>query len=322
MNEEPRGVRRHVERVRARIDPVQDRLQHTLVWNIWERMLEAEFVDRSVALASKAFVSFFPLVIVVAAFAPSGVRTSIFSSVTHRLGVGGHALVTAKEAFASADQVRRATGVLGLILTFFFAELLHDRAAAAVLESLAAAPREEGRHVHRGPIWLAAILVFVAVMGGVRDAVGDGPSIGLFIALSVVAVPGIWTFTAWFMLEGQVRSRVLIPTGIITGLAILIYGASATAWMPDMVTNNEHQFGFFGVALSLVSWFSGAAICIMIGACAGPVLAQDPGRVGGVIRGAADVTLIDGAPRSLPGPAQTLRLRDAFLSTEDDVGTE
>ena len=91
------------------------------MWNIWERMLEAEFVDRSVALASKAFVSFFPLIIVVAAFAPSSIRTAIFSSVTHRLGVEGHALVTAKEAFASADQIRRATGVLGLILTFFFA---------------------------------------------------------------------------------------------------------------------------------------------------------------------------------------------------------
>ena len=36
-----------------------------------------------------------------------------------------------------------------------------------------------------------------------------------------------------------------------------------------MVTDNEAQFGFFGVALALVTWFSGAAICILIGACAG-----------------------------------------------------
>jgi hypothetical protein len=34
-------------------------------------MLEIEFVDRSVALAGKAFVSFFPLVIVVAALCRS-----------------------------------------------------------------------------------------------------------------------------------------------------------------------------------------------------------------------------------------------------------
>ena len=45
-------------------------LERLLLWRIWERLLEIEFVDRSVALAAKAFVSFFPLVIVVAAFVP------------------------------------------------------------------------------------------------------------------------------------------------------------------------------------------------------------------------------------------------------------
>ena len=37
----------------------RDRLEGCLLWRVWERMLEIEFVDRSVALAGKAFVSFF-----------------------------------------------------------------------------------------------------------------------------------------------------------------------------------------------------------------------------------------------------------------------
>ena len=45
---------------------------------VWDRMLEIEFVDRSVALAGKAFVSFFPLVIVVASFMPAAHSGSIF----------------------------------------------------------------------------------------------------------------------------------------------------------------------------------------------------------------------------------------------------
>ena len=84
-------------------------LENRLVWQVWERMLEIEFVDRSVALAGKAFVSFFPLVIVVAAFMPSGIRTSIFTTLTHRLGIEGSALTTAQQAFSSADDIRRAT---------------------------------------------------------------------------------------------------------------------------------------------------------------------------------------------------------------------
>ena len=50
------------------------RLERLLLWRVWERMLEIEFVDRSIALGGKAFVSFFPLVIVIAAFMPDGVR--------------------------------------------------------------------------------------------------------------------------------------------------------------------------------------------------------------------------------------------------------
>jgi membrane protein len=320
--DEPTGARKHLARVRAQVEPVRDRAQHTLVWGVWERMLEAEFIDRSVALASKAFVSFFPLIIVVAAFAPDDVRAAIFSSVTRRLGVEGDALATAKEAFASADQVRRATGVLGLLLTFFFASSFTTALQRLYLRAWRRPPAKKVGSYTRGPVWLIAILVFMAAMGGLRDWLGDGPAVGLFIAISVVAIPSLWAGTAWFMLEGQVRWRVLVPTGVITGVAMMIYGLSASAWMSNLVAKNEEQFGFFGVALALVSWFSGAAICVMLGACAGPVLAQDTGWIGRLIRGPRDETLVDGAPPPLPGPAQTLRLRDAFLSIEDDVGTE
>src|SRR3954447_15914111 len=107
-----------VARGRERVDIVQGLLQRTLFWRVWERMLETQFVDRSVALAGKAFVSFFPLVIVVAAFVPPHVRTSIVGTMTGRLGVRGESLAMAKEAFASSDDIRRATGFLGLLLAF------------------------------------------------------------------------------------------------------------------------------------------------------------------------------------------------------------
>ena len=63
--------------MRKRITAVRTRLERLLLWRVWERMLEIEFVDRSIALAGKAFVSFFPLVIVIAAFMPDGIRRSI-----------------------------------------------------------------------------------------------------------------------------------------------------------------------------------------------------------------------------------------------------
>ncbi len=294
------------------------RLERTLVWQVWERMLEVEFIDRSVALASKGFVSFFPLIIVVAAFMPSSVRSAIFSSLTNRLGISGSALDTAKEAFSSADEVRRATGFLGLILTFFFASSFTTALKRVYIRAWRRPKGSALGTYTRGPAWLAGMLVYLAVMGGLRGLTGDGLGYIVFVAFGLVATPALWTGTAWLMLSGQVRWRVLVPSGVATGLSLLIYGLSASVWMPNLVSKNETQFGFFGVALALVSWFSGAAICVVVGACIGPVLADDRGSVGRLVRGRNDDVLTAGAPPSGSAPTQALRLRDAFTAGDDE----
>src|SRR5680860_746914 len=100
-----------ISEVRERITGLRTWLERLLFWRVWERMLEIEFVDRSVALAGKAFVSFFPLVIVVAAFVPARTRTSIVSAVAARLGLRGDAFSLVQVSFASSDDIRRATGL-------------------------------------------------------------------------------------------------------------------------------------------------------------------------------------------------------------------
>src|SRR3954454_17575592 len=81
-------------------ETLQGWVERTIFWQVWERLLENEFVDRSVALASKAFVSLFPTIIVISAFAPSSVRHSIYDTITRRAGVEGSGLDTFRGAFA------------------------------------------------------------------------------------------------------------------------------------------------------------------------------------------------------------------------------
>jgi membrane protein len=280
-------------------------------------MLEIEFVDRSIALAGKAFVSFFPLVIVVAAFAPERTRSSIITAMTTRLGIQGDALATAREAFASSEDVRKATGVLGLVLTIFFAVSFTTALHRAYAHAWRRPPGAGAGAYARGVIWLVAVLANLALLGALRGALGNGLGLGLFTVASLVVASELWWFSAWLLLRGEVRARVLVPTGVITGIAMTGYAASATIWMPDVVTSNEAQFGFFGIALALVTWFSGAAICVLVGACAGPVLAEDTGRIGQLIRGGEYSTLKPGARPSLPPPARDLTLRDAFQSRDE-----
>jgi membrane protein len=318
MTDDTKITRRSgITEMRNRIAALRTRLERLLLWRVWERMLEIEFVDRSVALAGKAFVSFFPLVIVVGAFAPERIRSSILTSVTARLGLQGDALVLAREAFASSDDIRKATGLLGLVLTIFFATSFTSALQRVYLRAWRRPPPAAGVGAYwRGAVWLLVVMVEMALLGGLRGALGDGLGFGLFAIVSLVLASGLWWFTAWFLLLGEVRARVLVPTGVITSIATFAYAASATVWMPGVVTGNEAQFGFFGVALALVTWFSGAAICVLIGACAGPVLAEDTGRVGRLVRGGESGTLTAGARPPLPPPARELGLRDAFRSTE------
>src|SRR5215813_5583692 len=114
------GGRERVGQVMRLIAAVRAWAERTIFWRVWERMLENEFVDRGVALAAKAFVSFFPAIIVVAAFAPPAVRQAIGATLAHRSGLSGPSLKTFQTAFGTSDSVRRATGVLGLVFTVYY----------------------------------------------------------------------------------------------------------------------------------------------------------------------------------------------------------
>ena len=307
-----------ISKVRERIARLRTWLERLLIWRVWERMLEIEFVDRSVALAGKAFVSFFPLVIVVAAFVPERTRANIISTLAGRLGLRGDAFSLVQASIASSDDIRRATGLFGLLLTIFFATSFTTALQRVYLRAWRRPPNSGVNTYWRGTTWLLAVLVSLALLGGLRDAAGEGAGIVVW-AVAVLAVnAGLWWFTAWWFLLGNVRARVLAPTGVITGIAMAGYALSASVWMPRVVATNEAQFGFFGVALALVTWFSGAATCILVGACAGPVFAEETGRLGGFIRGGEPQTLNAGAPPELPPPTRELTFRDAFRTGEDE----
>lgn len=290
--------------VNGRTAGLQTRVSRSLVGQTWGRMLEVEFLDRSVALAGKAFVSFFPLVIVVVAFVPDSLRTSIRAAVLARFGIEGDALALAREAFSSTNDVRKATGVLGLVLTLLFATSFTLSLQRCYLRAWRRPPGAGVRRHWRGALWLLAILTMLSVLGALRGVLDGGAEALLFAILSLTVVSGLWWFTAWLFLLGEVRARVLAPTGVITGLALAGFAASAAVWMPMMVTHNEAQFGFFGIALALVTWFSGAAVCVVLGMCSGAILAEDAGRIGRSIRGGNVSTLTPDAPPNLPPPTR------------------
>jgi membrane protein len=286
------------------------RLERLLLWRVWERLLEMEFLDRSIALAGKAFVSFFPLVIVVAAFVPEGLRESIITTLADRLGLADESLTTTQEAFASSDDIREATGVLGLVLTIFFATSFMTALQRVYRRAWRRPAAPRGGAYWRGFVWLAAQLGCMALLGAIRGVLHGETGALVFVLIATTVTACLWWFSAWFFLLGEVRPRVLFATGVVTSILMAVFVVSAAVWMPQTVTRNEEQFGVFGIALALVTWFSGYSICILVGACVGPVLAEDPGTIGSFIRGGDLSVLTAGARAPFPSPARA-HLRDA-----------
>ena len=141
-------------------------IEQTLLWRIWERALENEFIDRSVALGAKAFVSLFPALLVVAAFMPHEVQRSITDTVAHRAGLSGDGLETVKGAFTSSNSIRRATGVVGLLFTFFYVSSFTGALRRVYTKAWRRPPSSQISAKAIGASWLLGISLYAA---GVLD---------------------------------------------------------------------------------------------------------------------------------------------------------
>ena len=79
------------------------------------------------------------------------------------------------------------------------------------------------------------------------------------------------------MLRRHVRWRVLLPPAVVMAAGSLLYTIGAAVWVPRSMVTNQAQFGFFGVSMTLVSWFVGFAFLVVGAAAVGPVLGNRPG---------------------------------------------
>ena len=296
-------------------------VERTLAWKIWERLLETNFVDRSVALAGKAFVSFFPLVIVVAAFLPERLRKSIVSTLVHRLGLAGHSLATVQGAFSSASDIRRATGVLGLILTIFFATSFTTALQRMYLAAWRRpSPGPVGAYT-RGAEWILAIIVYMAVLGGVRKILPGPVGDAFFVLVALALSASFWWFTAWLMMLGQVRHARADSVGSDHGPAdrsLRVVGHHLDAaqcveqQQPIRVLRDRHLIGL--VVLGRGDLHHDRCVR-RAGAGRGHGRSRSNRRFG------ADSLLVEGAPAFMPPPLHGPQLADAFKERDETAGT-
>jgi len=282
----------------------------TVVGRLWQRLLEVEFVERSIALAAKAFVSLLPLVIVIAALLPEALRVAVISAMATRFGLSGDSYDLVQSAFVSADRIRASTSVFGLLLTILFAVSFTTAVQRVYLRAWRRPPQGALRDKRRAVVWLAGTLAFLAMVGSVGRLVAGLPGTFLTLAVSVIGSTCLWWWSAHTFLRGHVTWRALLPTAVLTGTGAVVYAGAASIWMPRVLSGNVAQFGFVGVGMSFVTWFVGIGFLLVAAAALGPVLCEGDGAVARWLRGPHGSPLTPGAPAALPGPSTTPRLID------------
>ena len=164
------------DRVRLAAHAHATRLESATVGRFWARLLEVEFVDRAVALAAKAVVSFFPLLIVAAAchhrrpVAPSWTR--IAAQVRRqRRGLLDHA------AAPSPPRTRRepppvcSEACWSVAYAVSFTTALQRVYLRAWRRPAGGGVRNKGR----GAMWVAGVLVLLVLLASLRRIVA-GPA--------------------------------------------------------------------------------------------------------------------------------------------------
>ena len=299
-------------RARSTAAAVSVRLETTVLGRLWSRLLEVEFVDRSVALAAKAFVSLFPLVILITALTPDSVRAGVVQSLASRFGISGEVFDSVRQAFASPEQTRTATGVFGAVLTLAFAVSFTTALQRAFLRAWRRPPGGGARNKGRGALWVGGLIAMILILSMLRAIFRGDVGRVVTWAIGLLISCALWWWTARLMTRGEVRWRPLLPTAVLIGVGSWLYTLSAAVWMPRTLASQFAQFGSFGIALAFVTWFTGLAFVIVVAAVIAPAVADGDDRFARWLRQGQDTSLEAGAPPALPGPDRPMRLSDAF----------
>ena len=217
--------------------------------------LNGNYVAAAVTLA--AFISLFPLILVVIAVVGlvSTHSTDVAGEIIRKLGLTGEASKAVTSAIATAEHSRRAASVIGL------AGLLWSGLGlvAAIEYALDTVWQVKGRGLRDklgGLLWLAgAGLLFVASFA-ITTALNFLPPavapLGVVVGLGVDVALWLWTFKV--LTNNDVVWKSLLPGAVVGAVGLEILKAVGSIYVPRLVTSSSAMYGSLGVVFAVLAW--------------------------------------------------------------------
>jgi membrane protein len=217
------------------------------------QLIEFEFIDRSIVLASQAFSAGIPFLIVVGSIGPRKDSRDVARHLIDRFELHGSSADTVRTLFAPPPNVRTTITWVGII-TLLFAVSSFTRTAQRVYERAWNLERLGVRGTWRGLVWLIGLVLYISLVALIKGSVNEGTErlARAFFAL----IPGFafWLWTPRILLGPRVNWRRFVPVAALSTIGTGLVAVATPIYMPHLIATNASKFGFIGVAFALLSW--------------------------------------------------------------------
>jgi len=236
-----------------------------------ERLVEMQFVERSVALGSLAFTAMVPLMVIAAAFLPG--TGGLPNELIRRFHLHDPTAAGVRDAFAQPEAVRQSISWFGVAL-LVVAALSFTRTLQRVYERAWHLEARGFAGTRAGLTWLGGVVVWAAVFSAARRGLLDvvGPVGSLAILLAGDAA--LWLWSPWTLLGRRIDWRALVPTALLTSVALTAISVGSIVYMPQAISRSATHYGPIGIAIALVSWLVGIGFALTVCAGVGAVLGE------------------------------------------------
>lgn len=230
-------------------------------------------LDRVMVISSQAFTTLIPLLIVGSAFLPLGDPDAVSEAMIRRLGLTGDAAAAVEQVFGGADP--GSVGLLSVFLLAYSGVAFTRRMQRMYLHAWQVPPMPGIQGSANAALGLLAMLLEFSILSFLRGLVERLPlSWMVALVISAAASVVLWTSIPWLLLGRRTEWRRLLPGGLLTGVAVTIYGLATTVYMPKLIEVYSDRYGLFGVTIAVVSWL----LCISFIVVAATVIAAELDR--------------------------------------------
>ena len=233
------------------------RFDDSLPGEVVLELIRLEFIERSLALASKLFVAVIPLSIIISAVVPGA--DNFGDSLVNRLGLTGTGAEATRTLFATNGEIKGAVTLIGLVI-LLYSVFSFAKGLQRVYLDVWRLPAQQLEAALRRATWVLTFVLFMALLSPLRDFTerNDLPISGLTLQLLAGAL--LWVWTPYLLLGRRLPWRRLLPTGVITTCCIAAYSIGAEIFLPGIFTQNAERYGLIGIAFGIVSYLFGYSI--------------------------------------------------------------